>query len=600
MWLALDGDGPLYRQAYRALRAAILDGRLAPGERLPSSRVLAREAKLARNTVLQAYEQLVAEGYAESRRGAGTFVVAELPDRPRARRARASRARAALAAAPPLLSAYGERAVRYFARGVSWGRRRPAPRYDFRYGDPAYDDFPHATWCRLLARRARRASERHLSYSDPGGAPELREALAAYLARARGVACEPDDVLVVYGTQQAIDLTARVLIDPGARVIVEEPGYPGIRHALEIAGAEVDGAARRRATASPPRRSRAERARLVCVTPSHQFPTGGVLPLARRLALLAWAERVGAFVLEDDYDGEFRYDGRPLESLQALDRSGRVLYAGTVSKVMFPALRIGYLVMPRSLREALLAAKAFADTGTAHLEQRVLADFIAQGFFERHLRRARVRNAARRTALLAALARELGDAVEVVGANAGLHVVAWLRGVRPGELRALRDARRAPRCGHPPDLAVLRRAAAPRRDPARLRGARRGGDRRGRAPARAGAAGVRSALRGLRAPRRGPPRADPEFSARFDTSGAISPLHREVLSIPGEGLPEGSGPNAHAAPPLARRLCAASRARHCTRRAAPLDRSDRHAVHGQPTRRSRSSWTKPTATSSSR
>jgi GntR family transcriptional regulator/MocR family aminotransferase len=182
-----------------------------------------------------------------------------------------------------------------------------------------------------------------------------------------------------------------------------------------------------------------QRARLLCVTPSHQFPTGGVLPLARRVALLAWAERVGAFVLEDDYDGEFRYDGRPLESLQALDRAGRVLYAGTVSKVMFPALRIGYLVMPRGLREPLLAAKAFADTGTAQLEQRVLADFIAQGFFERHLRRARVRNAARRGALLAALTRELGDAVEVVGANAGLHVVGWLRGIRPGELRALRE-----------------------------------------------------------------------------------------------------------------------------------------------------------------
>lgn len=437
MWLALDGDGPLYRQAYRALRAVILDGRLPPGERLPSSRVLAREAKLARNTVLQAYEQLVAEGYAESRRGAGTFVVAELPDTA-VGRVRPPRMRAGADSAPPALSAYAERAVRHFARGVSWGRRRPAPRYDFRYGDPAYDDFPHSTWCRLLARRARRASERHLSYSDPGGAPELREALAAYLTRSRGVACEPDDVLVVYGTQQAIDLTARVLIDPGARVIVEEPGYPGIRHALEIAGADL--------TALPvdedglPAEALAgQRARLLCVTPSHQFPTGGVLPLARRLALLAWAERVGAFVLEDDYDGEFRYDGRPLESLQALDRSGRVLYAGTTSKVMFPALRIGYLVMPPSLRAALLAAKAFADTGTAHLEQRVLADFIAQGFFERHLRRARVRNAARRRALLAALTRELGDAVQVVGANAGLHVVAWLRGVSPGELRVLRE-----------------------------------------------------------------------------------------------------------------------------------------------------------------
>ena len=457
MWLALDGEGPLYRQAYRGLRAAILDGRVAPGERLPSSRVLAREAKLARNTVLQAYEQLVAEGYAESRRGAGTFVIGALPE-PGTRSKRPARTRAAPAAAPPALSAYGERAVRHFARGITWARRRPAPRYDFRYGDPAYDDFPHATWCRLLARRARRASERHLSYSDPGGAPELREALASYLSRARGVACEPEDVLVVYGTQQAIDLTARVLIDPGARAIVEEPGYPGIRNALAIAGAEViplavdaDGLC----TDALAEQS----ARLACVTPSHQFPTGGVLPLARRLALLAWAERADAFVLEDDYDGEFRYDGRPLESLQALDRSGRVLYAGTTSKVMFPALRIAYLVMPPSLREALLAAKAFADTGTAHLEQRVLADFIAQGFFERHLRRARVRNAARRAALLAALAAHMPAGTRAVPPAGGSMVWVTLPGgVDPEAVRA--SAREAGIAYTPGDLFSVDGAAA--------------------------------------------------------------------------------------------------------------------------------------------
>jgi len=437
VWLQLDGEGSLYRQAYRALRAAILDGRLSPGSRLPSTRVLAGEAKLARNTVLQAYEQLVAEGYAVTRRGAGTFVVEAPPDAP-ARSLRPARRDDERTPEPPALSAYGERAAQRFARGASWGRRRPAPRYDFRYGEPAYDDFPHATWCRLLARRARRASERHLSYSSPGGAPELREALADYLTRARGVVCAAEDVLVVYGTQQAIDLTARVLVDPGAPVAVEEPGYPGFRNALAIAGAvvqgvPVDGQGMRVESLA------GEDARLVCVTPSHQFPLGGVLSLARRLALLDWAAHARAFVFEDDYDGEFRYDGRPLESLQALDRDGRVLYAGTVSKVMFPALRIGYLIVPGVLRDAFLAAKVFADTGTAHLEQRVLADFIAEGAFERHLRRARVRNAARRAALLAALARELGDAVEVVGANAGLHVVAWLRDVRPAALRELRE-----------------------------------------------------------------------------------------------------------------------------------------------------------------
>jgi GntR family transcriptional regulator/MocR family aminotransferase len=470
VWLQLDGDGSLYRQTYRALRAAILDGRLPSGVRLPSSRTLAREAKLARNTVLQAYEQLVAEGYAVSRRGAGTFVASELPEalaRPADPDSDAGRER--LEAAP--LSAYGERAMRHLPRRVTWGRRPPTPRYDFRYGDPAYDDFPHATWCRLLARRARRASERHLSYSSPGGAPELRETLASYLARTRGVACQPDDVLVTYGTQQAIDLTARVLIDSGDPAVVEEPGYLGIRNALEIAGAEVIGVPVDD-EGLPPDALEGRAAKLVCVTPSHQFPLGGVMPLARRVALLDRAGRTGAFVLEDDYDGEFRYDGRPLESLQALDRSGRVLYAGTVSKVMFPALRIGYLVMPPSLREALLAAKAFADTGTAHLEQRVLADFIREGFFERHLRRARVRNASRRAALLRALDSELGDAVEVV---------------RVGE---------APRRGHPPRHPVLHAPPPSRRDHPRLRRARRGGHHRRRRAARRGDGGAARGVRG--------------------------------------------------------------------------------------------------------
>ena len=437
VWLQLDGDGPLYRQAYRGLRAAILDGTLAPGERLPSSRTLARDARLARNTVLQAYEQLVAEGYAVSRRGAGTFVASELPEA-LARPVRARRGDGRATPAPAPLSDWGRRALRHLPRRVAWDRPHPAPRYDFRYGDPAYDDLPYATWCRLLARRARRASERQLSYGPPGGAPELREALAAYLARSRGVVCDPEDVIVTCGAQQAIDLTARVLIGPGDPVAVEEPGYLGIRNALEIAGARlvhvsVDD------EGLPPEKLEGRDAKLVCVTPSHQYPLGGVMPLARRVALLERARETGAFILEDDYDGEFRYDGRPLESLQALDRDGRVLYAGTASKAMFPALRIGYLVTPPALRDALLAAKAFADTGTATLEQRVLADFIAEGYFERHLRRARVRHAARRAALLEALDRHFGDAAEVVGANAGLHLVAWLRDVAPGELRRLRE-----------------------------------------------------------------------------------------------------------------------------------------------------------------
>jgi GntR family transcriptional regulator/MocR family aminotransferase len=437
MWLALDGDGPLYRQAYRALRAAILDGRLAPGERLPSSRVLARDAKLARNTVLQAYEQLVAEGYADSRRGAGTFVVAALPEAS-ARGARPARARAAVAVAPPVLSAYAERALRQVARGVSWGRRRPAPRYDFRYGDPAYDDFPHETWCRLLARRARRASERHLSYSDPGGAPELREALAGYLSRARGVSCEPDDLLVVYGTQQAIDLTARVLIDPGASAIVEEPGYPGHPPCARDRRCRGDGARGRRGWTSHRRARGAARASLV-------RDTFAPVPDRRRAAARAPARAARV--------------GRALERIRARGRLRRRVPLRRATARIAPGARsqrtravCGHHVQGdvsrtahRLSRDAAGAARSAARRqgvrGYRHGSSRAAraGRLHRAGFFERHLRRARTRNAARRAALLAALARELGDAVEVVGANAGLHVVAWLRGVLPGELRTLRE-----------------------------------------------------------------------------------------------------------------------------------------------------------------
>ena len=251
-------------------------------------------------------------------------------------------------------------------------------------------------------------------------------------------------MVVVYGSQQAIDLTARLLVDPGDAVVLEDPHYPGFRLALAAAGARI-ATLRVDADGLPVARLVATDARLVCVTPSHQFPTGAVMPLARRLELLAWARSRGAFVLEDDYDSEFRYDGRPIESLQGLDGGERVLYVGTVSKVMFPALRIGYLVLPETLVEPFLAAKALADTGSATLEQRALAEFVAEGHFERHLRRARTRNAARRAVLLDALAAHLGGAAEVVGANAGLHVVLRLPGRPAREEEAIR--RRAARLG---------------------------------------------------------------------------------------------------------------------------------------------------------
>jgi GntR family transcriptional regulator/MocR family aminotransferase len=435
LWLRLDGEGALHRQAYRALRAAILERRLAAGARLPATRALARELGVSRNTVLAAYEQLVAEGYASARVGSGTTVCETLPARPPAVPARPPRSRL------PRLSGFGSRLAAGIPRGqASWSLPREALPHDFRYGEPAYADLPLATWARLLGRRARRLSVRRLAYQPPGGAPELREALAGYLARARGVRATPEQVIVLRGSQQAIDLSLRLLVDPGDGVVLEEPHYTGFSFCAMAAGAKlafvpVDAEGLRTDALDA-----TDAARLAFVTPSHQYPAGGVMPLSRRLALLAWAERRGAFVFEDDYDGEFRHGGRPLECLQALDAAGRVLYAGTASKLLFPALRIGWLVAPAALAPAFEDAKALSDTGTATLEQLALADFIREGHLERHVRRMRGRLAARRAALLDALARELGGRAEPCGAEAGLHVLLRIPELAMREVRTLREA----------------------------------------------------------------------------------------------------------------------------------------------------------------
>jgi GntR family transcriptional regulator/MocR family aminotransferase len=439
LWLRLDGEGSLHRQTHRALRTAILAGRLRGGERLASTRSLARELGVSRNTVLQAYEQLVAEGYATTRGGSGTYVAEALPvgaggvQRPSEARDPAREA--------PRLSAFGRRLEAGVPRGhASWSLPRERVPFDFRYGEPAYADLPLATWARILGRRARRLSVKRLAYQPPGGPDELREALAGYLARARGVVCSPEQIVAVRGSQQAIDLATRLLVDPGDVVVLEEPHYTGFSFCLTALGAklvcvpadeqglrveELD------AVAGP---------RLACVTPSHQFPAGGVLSLARRLALLEWARRRSAWILEDDYDGEFRFEGRPIECLQALDRHGRVLYTGTASKCLFPALRIGWLVAPASLAGPLRAAKALADTGTATLEQLAFADFVAEGHLERHVRRSRARHAARRRALVEALDGELGPRARVLGASAGLHVLLRLDELAARDVRRLREA----------------------------------------------------------------------------------------------------------------------------------------------------------------
>lgn len=428
--LLLKGSGPAYRQVESALRDAILVGRFRPGDRLPATRLLATELSVSRNTVLRAFEQLLDQGYLVARVGSGTFVAATLPEERTAtsdprRVDTASSSKAAIAAPPPAaasLSRQGRRIVEAAPRGrLSWDMPRRNLPYDFRYGEPAYSDLPMETWCRLLGRRARRMSKQRLAYGEPQGALELRRALRGYLERSRGVACDEERVIVTHGSQQAVDLIARVLVDAGDRVAIEDPHYTGFAFVLRAHGAELvhvpvdEGGLRVDLLEDEPR------VRLVCVTPSHQYPTGSVLSLDRRLALLDWSRRRDAFIVEDDYDGEYRYEGRPLPSLQGLDGGDRVVYVGTASKTLFPSLRIGWMVVPRPLVRPLTLAKAFSDTGGATLDQLVLADFIDGGHLERHVRRSRVRNASRRNALHVAVELHLGGRATLVGTRAGLH-----------------------------------------------------------------------------------------------------------------------------------------------------------------------------------
>ncbi|HYK66032.1 MAG TPA: PLP-dependent aminotransferase family protein [Patescibacteria group bacterium] len=447
MFLKLDTSGALYDQVYRALRGQILKGRMAAGARVPATRDLALELGVSRNVAIMAYRQLLDEGYLTARKGAGTFVARELPRQLTTVAIGRHRPTAARTSAPIHLSAYARR-VREASGGVqfTWAPRRDALPYDFRYGPPSFTDFPHATWCRVMARRARRVTLRDLDYGPPEGLPALREVIADYVARARAIACAPEQVLVVNGSQQALDLAARVLVDPGDVVLMEEPHYRGARTVMTAAGAKIETIAvdeHGLHTAELARRRTSSR--LAIVTPSHQFPTGAVMPLGRRLELLAWARRAGATIFEDDYDSEYRYTGRPLEALAALDDSGCVLYAATFSKVMFPSLRLGYLIAPARLIEPMRSTRALMDTGGATLAQAALVDFIREGHFERHLHRMRTRNARRRAAMLDAIHRHLGSRAEVSGVNAGLHLLLWLRDVPAACERELRM--RAARAG---------------------------------------------------------------------------------------------------------------------------------------------------------
>lgn len=439
MFLRLDGEGALYDQIYRALRGQILRGRLAAGSRVPATRDLSADQGVSRNVAMMAYRQLLDEGYLVARQGSGTFVASVLP---RSLTNATPRRRPAQSAQPavPLLSAYARRVHEELERArFTWEPRRDPLPYDFRYGPPSFTDFPHQTWCRVLMRHQRRATIRDLDYGAPEGLPALRETIADYVGRARAIRCDPEQVVVVNGSQQALDIAARMLVDPGDIVLMEQAHYRGARAVMRAAGAKIEPIAiDEQGLCTAELAERHKHARLAIVTPSHQFPTGAVMALPRRLELLAWAARAGAIIFEDDYDSEYRYAGRPIEALAALDRSGSVLYAATFSKVMFPSLRLGYMIVPQRLVEPLRALKAIADTGSSTLAQAALVDFIRAGHFERHLHRMRTRNARRRAAMLAAIERHLGARARVAGVNAGLHLVMWLDGIPSSRVRELR------------------------------------------------------------------------------------------------------------------------------------------------------------------
>lgn len=442
MIIPLTQNEPLYRQIYSFLRSGILSGRLPSGTQLPSSRSWAAELHVSRTVVLLAFDQLMAEGYIKGVRGYGTVVSDDIPDN------LVSPGQDFTydlkSSTPPILSEYA-------ARLLSESEVAPAGpvlikdacRYDFHYGNREAIDFPHKVWQRLASRCMSRAVP---TRSPTAGYLPLREAIAEHLRRTRAVRCEPEQIVIVSGSQQALDLLAKLLVNPGDRVVIEDPQYHGARQAFRAIGGQLLPCAvddEGLCVNKLPRDDR--KARVVFVTPSHQFPTGAVLPLPRRLALIEWAEQHNAFIIEDDYDGELRYDCRPIEAVQSLDRAGRVIYLGTFSKALSPELRLGYVVVPRPLLKAFLAAKWVSDLFASTLVQEILASFMREGHYERHLRRLRERNANRRQALLEAIDADLGPKAIVAGAHAGLHAMVWLPTVPLRELPSLVE--RADRLG---------------------------------------------------------------------------------------------------------------------------------------------------------
>ena len=424
----------LHKQLYDELRNAILTGRLKPGERVPSTRTLSQSLGVSRTTVTQSYEQLLSEGYLRSATGSGTFVGCELPDE-------LLKINPVENSLPAISQQPDRRQIELSKYGASisdsapFEPPEPTTPINFKCGRPALEEFPLQQWRRLVLKHYRSNDHSLLDYADGSyGYEPLREAIAGYLRHARAVDCAPNQVVIVNGAQQALDLIAKLLIDRGDPVAIENPGYLGARRVFLTKGADLfpapvdeSGIIVESLTSKTPSKSKGG-LKLVYVTPSHQFPTGATLTLPRRLDLLAWAEKTGTMIIEDDYDSEFRYGSRPIPSLQGLATGDSVIYFGTFSKVLFPALRVGYLVAPPALARIFARAKWLADRQTPTIEQKVLADFINEGHLERHLRRMRTLYDRRRQTLVRALETNFADRITILGENAGMSLMIRLRG----------------------------------------------------------------------------------------------------------------------------------------------------------------------------
>ncbi len=428
-FITLDGEDsalPLYRRIYGSIRYAILSGKLISGTRLPSSRNLAKQLSVSRITVVNAYEQLLAEGYLEGKIGAGTFVASQLPeDLLQISKSVGKNKSADISPETVKFSAFAKRLAETQSKISRFqSSQNPLP---FKNGLTAVSEFPFDIWEKIATSVYRRSRYQISGSGEAAGYRPLREAVAAHFAASRGVNCDVEQIFITNGAQQALDLIGRVLLEKDDKVWIEDPCYQeafGVFYSngAQIIPVSVDGEGFDLAEAE----RQSDAAKLVYITPSHQYPTGVTMSLARRLSLLEWARTNRSWIIEDDYNSEFRYAGRPLASLQNLDNFGRVIYVGTFSKTIFPALRLGCLIVPKNLIEIFTAARALSDCHSPIFEQAILADFIAEGHFARHLRRMLTLYEKRQNVMVEETEKQLGEFLKVSKASSGMHLIGWL------------------------------------------------------------------------------------------------------------------------------------------------------------------------------